>query len=65
MMPKSGCSKQTLRTRDPTRPCPERYSTKCKTQIRMESVFDLIVQKLKNIRFPFGDAKVEQTVPII
>ena len=31
----------------------------------MESVFDVVVQKLKNIRFPFGDTKVEQVVPII
>jgi hypothetical protein len=31
----------------------------------VESAFDVVVQKLKNIRFPFGDAKVEQTVPII
>jgi hypothetical protein len=36
-----------------------------RAQTRMESVFDVVVQELKNIRFPFGDAKVEQTVPII
>jgi len=38
---------------------------KRKTQTREESVFDVLVQELKNIRFPFGDAKVEQTVPIL
>ena len=32
---------------------------------RKESVFDIVVQELKYIRFPFGDGKVEQTVTII
>jgi aryl-alcohol dehydrogenase-like predicted oxidoreductase len=31
----------------------------------VESAFDVVVQELKNIRLPFGDAKVDQTVPII
>ena len=31
----------------------------------VESAFDVVVQELKNIRFPFGDAEVDQTVPII
>ena len=42
-----------------------RHSGPRKTRTRMESVFDVVVQKLKNIRFPFGDAQVKQIVPII